>query len=139
MNIKRSCGVLLPVFSLPSEHGIGTFGKAAYDFIDFLADAGQSWWQMLPVGPSGSGDSPYQSFSSFAGNEFFIDLDLLAADGLLTKSEVESVSWGENNGRVDYEIMRSERGRLPRGVFRDKAVEHGGMDEVGRAHPHERA
>ena len=124
MNIKRSCGVLLPVFSLPSEHGIGTFGKAAYDFIDFLAAAGQSWWQMLPVGPSGSGDSPYQSFSSFAGNEYFIDLDMLTADGLLTKSEVESVSWGEDSDRVDYEIMRSERGRLlklaaERGIERD--------------------
>ena len=124
MNIKRSCGVLLPVFSLPSEHGIGTFGKAAYDFIDFLAAAGQSWWQMLPVGPSGSGDSPYQSFSSFAGNEYFIDLDMLTADGLLTKSEVESVSWGEDSGRVDYEIMSSERGRLlklaaERGMGRD--------------------
>ena len=88
MNTKRSCGVLLPLFSLPSEHGIGTMGKAAYEFIDFLAAAGQSWWQLLPVGPAGSGDSPYNSFSSFAGNAYCIDLDMLVQDGLLTKAEV---------------------------------------------------
>ena len=68
MSIKRSSGILLPISALPSEYGIGTIGRAAYDFIDFLAQAKQSWWQILPVGPTGCGDSPYQSFSTFAGN-----------------------------------------------------------------------
>ena len=78
----------MPVSSLPSPHGIGTLGKAAYDFVDFLASAGQSWWQMLPVGPTSYGDSPYQSLSAYAGNPYFVDLDLLVEDGLLTKAEV---------------------------------------------------
>ena len=77
----------MPVSSLPSPHGIGTLGKAAYDFVDFLASAGQSWWQMLPVGPTSYGDSPYQSLSAYAGNPYFVDLDLLVEDGLLTKAE----------------------------------------------------
>lgn len=109
MNIKRSCGVLLPLFSLPSEHGIGTLGRAAYEFADFLAEAGQSWWQILPVGPAGSGDSPYQSFSSFAGNAYFIDLDMLVGDGLLTKSEVNAIKWGGSAETVDYGALRKNR------------------------------
>ena len=86
---KRSCGILMPVSALPSEHGIGTMGEAAYRFVDFLHDAGQSWWQILPVGPTSYGDSPYQSFSTFAGNPYFIDLDLLVEDGLLTREEAD--------------------------------------------------
>ena len=78
--MKRSCGILLPVFALPSPYGIGTLGRAAYDFVDFLRQAGQSWWQILPLGPTGYGDSPYQSFSAYAGNPYFIDLDLLRRD-----------------------------------------------------------
>ncbi len=109
MNIKRSCGILLPLFSLPSEHGIGTLGRAAYEFLDFLAEAGQSWWQILPVGPAGSGDSPYQSFSSFAGNAYFIDLDMLVDDGLLTKSEVNAIEWGSSAEKVDYDALRENR------------------------------
>ncbi len=109
MNIKRSCGVLMPLFSLPSEHGIGTLGRAAYEFIDFLAAAGQSWWQILPVGPAGSGDSPYQCFSSFAGNEYFIDPDLLVGDGLLTQSEVSAADHGGDARRVDYDALRESR------------------------------
>lgn len=100
--IKRSCGILLPISSLPSPYGIGTLGKAAYDFVDFLARAGQSWWQLLPVGPTSYGDSPYQSFSTYAGNPYFVDLDLLIKDGLLTKKEVENVDWGNNLEKVDY-------------------------------------
>ena len=73
----------MPVFSLPSDYGIGTMGKAAYEFIDFLKESGQKYWQMLPIGPTSYGDSPYQSFSSFAGNPYFIDFDLLAEDNLL--------------------------------------------------------
>ena len=80
----RRNGMLLPVASLPSKYGIGAFSKEAYDFIDVLHDAGQSLWQILPLGPTGYGDSPYQSFSTFAGNPYFIDLDELVKEGLLT-------------------------------------------------------
>ena len=88
--MRRSCGVLLPISALPSPYGIGTLGKAAYDFVDFLTEAGQSWWQLLPVGPTSYGDSPYQSFSTYAGNTYFVDLDLLVRDGLLKKEEIEA-------------------------------------------------
>ena len=73
----RRAGVLLPVSSLPGKYGIGTFGKAAYDWVDYLKASGQSLWQILPLGPTGYGDSPYQSFSTFAGNPYFIDLEKL--------------------------------------------------------------
>ena len=85
MSITRSAGILLPISSLPSDYGIGTLGKEAYRFVDFLVKANQSYWQVLPVGHTSYGDSPYQSFSSFAGNPYFIDLDLLEEDGLLVK------------------------------------------------------
>ena len=88
--MKRSAGILLPVFSLPSPYGIGSLGAEARAFVDFLHAAGQSWWQVLPVGPAGDGNSPYTSESTFAGNPYFIDLDLLAEEGLLTKSELEN-------------------------------------------------
>ena len=81
--LERGAGILMPVSSLPSPYGIGTFGSAAYDFVDFLKKARQKYWQVLPVGPTSYGDSPYQSFSTYAGNPYFIDLDQLAADGLL--------------------------------------------------------
>ncbi len=99
--MKRSSGILMPVFSLPSPYGIGTLGKTAYDFVDFLALAGQSWWQMLPMGPTSYGDSPYQSFSSYAGNPYFIDLDMLIEDGLLKKDEAD-LDWGDTKDRIDY-------------------------------------
>ena len=86
--MERSSGILLPLFSLPSPYGIGTMGLAAYDFADLLHAAGQRYWQMLPLGPTSYGDSPYQSFSSYAGNPYLIDLDLLIEDGLLTEQEV---------------------------------------------------
>ena len=89
--MKRSCGILLSVSSLPSPYGIGSLGKAAYNFVDFLADAGQSWWQMLPVGPTSHGDSPYQSFSTYAGNPYFVDLDVLCEDGLVTQEELDAM------------------------------------------------
>ncbi len=102
MKIERSSGILMPIASLPSNYGIGTFGKAAYDFADFLKAAGQTYWQMLPLGPTSYGDSPYQSFSSFAGNPYFIDLDLLIDDGLLLKEEVEPLAWGSDPRYIDY-------------------------------------
>lgn len=92
----------MPIHALPSPYGIGTLGKAAYEFADFLHAAGQRCWQMLPLGPTSYGDSPYQSFSSFAGNPYFIDLEMLMEEGLLTKREVSSVAWGTDPRYVDY-------------------------------------
>ena len=86
----RTCGILLPISSLPSPYGIGCFSKEAYEFVDRLKDAGQTYWQILPLGPTGFGDSPYQSFSAFAGNPYFIDLDTLREEGLLMPGEYES-------------------------------------------------
>ena len=102
---QRSCGVLLPVFSLPSPHGIGTLGKEAHSFIDFLKKAGQTYWQMLPLVPTGCGDSPYSGFSTYAGNPYMIDLDLLVEEGLLARDEVEAVSWGSDPAHIDYETF----------------------------------
>lgn len=99
----------MPVSALPSPYGIGTLGKAAYDFVDFLFEANQSWWQMLPVGPTSYGDSPYQSFSSLAGNPYFIDLDMLIEDGLLKKSELKGIDFGTDPSRVDYEKIYNNR------------------------------
>ncbi len=95
----------MPIFSLPSPYGIGTMGQAACDFIDFLAQAGQSCWQILPVSQTGYGDSPYQSFSSYAGNPYFIDLDELAADGLLKPEEYQDINWGSDSEKVDYALQ----------------------------------
>ena len=106
---KRSSGILLPVSSLPSPYGVGTLGKPAYEFVDFLKKAGQSWWQVLPIGPTSYGDSPYQSFSCMAGNPYFIDLDELIEDRLLLRSEVESASWGEDPQFVDYGTVYQSR------------------------------
>ena len=88
--LERGAGILLPISSLPSPYGIGTMGRDAYDFVDMLKRAGQKYWQVLPIGPTSFGDSPYQSFSAFAGNPYFIDLDTLIAEGLIKKEEVES-------------------------------------------------
>ncbi len=100
--MKRSSGILLPVSSLPSKYGIGTFGKAAYEFADFLKASGQKYWQVLPLGPTSYGDSPYQSFSTFAGNPYFIDLDTLVEEGLLEEKDIENREWGSNPRYVDY-------------------------------------
>ena len=99
--LKRSAGILLPVFSLPSPWGIGTMGAAAREFLLFLEEAGQSYWQVLPLGETSFGDSPYQSFSSFAGNPYLIDLDLLREEGLLTPEDYQGLPWGEDPRRVD--------------------------------------
>lgn len=99
--MERSAGILLPIAALPSRHGIGSLGKAAYEWIDYLVKAGQSWWQILPVGPTSYGDSPYQSFSTFAGNPYYIDLDMLIEDGLLSESELPDES-GMDPRTVDY-------------------------------------
>lgn len=101
----RASGILLPLYSLPTEYGIGTLGKEAYNFIDFLKSSGQKYWQMLPIGPTSYGDSPYQSFSSFAGNPYFIDFDMLTEDGLLKKSDYDSIVWCDSPRYVDYDKM----------------------------------
>lgn len=98
----RASGILLPISSLPSPYGIGCFSTAAYEFIDRLAEAGQTYWQILPLGPTGYGDSPYQSFSAFAGNPYFIDLDALAEEGLLKKEEYQKLDFGQDEQDVDY-------------------------------------
>lgn len=113
----RKCGVLCPVFSLPSPYGIGTFGKSAYEFVDQLEKAGQSYWQILPLGQTGYGDSPYQSFSTFAGNPYFIDLDMLKEDGLLKDTECELVEVSENPAYIDYEKMYYSRYKVLRLAF----------------------
>ena len=105
----RRAGVLMPVFSLPSPHGIGTMGAAAREFILFLEAAGQRYWQTLPLGPTSYGDSPYQSFSSRAGNPYFIDLDELAAEGLLEREEYQGLDWGADPERVDYGLLYQTR------------------------------
>ncbi|MCR5623970.1 MAG: 4-alpha-glucanotransferase, partial [Lachnospiraceae bacterium] len=114
---KRGSGVLMPVSSLPSPYGIGTFGKAAYDFVDALNKANQTYWQVLPVGPTSFGDSPYQSFSAFAGNPYFIDLDILVSKGYITKDYITSISWGDDASRVDYEIIYNNRFKVLKKAF----------------------
>ena len=100
--MERKSGILMPIFSLPSKYGIGTLGKEAYKFADFLAAAGQSVWQLLPLGPTSYADSPYSSFSTFAGNPYFIDLDTLVSDRLLKRAEINAVDWGADPRHVDY-------------------------------------
>ena len=103
--LERGAGLLMPIFSLPSPYGIGTFGKSAYEFVDMLKKARQKYWQVLPVGPTSYGDSPYQSFSAFAGNPYFIDHDILMEEGLLKKEEVEACYWGEDPSQVAYDAI----------------------------------
>ena len=113
----RRSGVLLPVTSLPSRFGIGTFSKEAYAFVDFLKEAGQKLWQILPLGPTGYGDSPYQAFSTFAGNPYLIDPDQLVAAGWLTQEELDGQSWGENPAHVDYALLYETRLPMLRRAF----------------------
>ena len=99
----RTSGILMPVSSLPSPYGIGSLGAEAYRFVDFLAAAGQRYWQILPIGPTGYGDSPYQSFSAFAANPYFIDLDALEQRGLLTHDEIARFDFGPDAPEgIDY-------------------------------------
>ena len=113
----RKCGVLMPISSLPSRFGIGGFSKEAYDFVDFLAAGGQSLWQILPLGPTGYGDSPYQSFSTFAGNPYYISLDKLIEEGLLTEQECEDCDYGDDPEYVNYEKIYNTRFKLLRMAF----------------------
>lgn len=110
----RKSGMLLPVSALPSNYGIGCFSKEAYDFIDMLKEAGQSLWQILPLGPTGYGDSPYQSFSTFAGNPYYIDLERLNEAGLLTREECAAADFGTDEEFIDYEKIYLARFKILR-------------------------
>ncbi len=114
---NRSSGILLPISSLPSKYGIGCFSKEAYKFVDDLKKAGQKYWQILPLCPTSYGDSPYQSFSSFAGNPYFIDLEELVNEGLLTLEECESYNFGDNARYIDYEKLYNSRYKILKVAF----------------------
>lgn len=115
--MDRKCGMLLPVTSLPSKYGIGGFTKEAYEFVDFLAKAGQSYWQILPLGPTGYGDSPYQSFSTYAGNPYFIDVEALIEAGYISREDAEKSDFGRNPKQVDYEKIYHGRFSLLRKAY----------------------
>lgn len=122
----RKSGILLPVSSLPSAYGIGCFSGEAYEFIDKLKAAGQSYWQILPLGPTSYGDSPYQSFSSFAGNPYFISLDDLVEDGYLTREDCTSCDFGDNEEYVDYEKLYKNRFLLLRKAYENSHIQDNG-------------
>jgi len=121
----RASGILMHITSLPGSHGVGTLGKNAFAFVDFLNKAGQTLWQLLPLNPTGYGDSPYQSCSTFAGNPYLIDLDALIEKGLLEKEEVAAVNWGDDPKKVDFGILYNNRFTLLRKAcerFTDEAA-----------------
>ncbi len=125
MEQNRECGVLLPISSLPSKYGIGCFSKSAYAFVDSLEKAGQSCWQILPLGPTSYGDSPYQSFSTFAGNPYFISLEDLIEEGVLTKKECDKMDFGNNPSSIDYaKIYKSRTVLLRKAYQRSKISEN---------------
>ena len=133
----RESGILMPVSSLPGPYGIGCFGKAALEFVDFLAEAGQTIWQILPLSPTGYGDSPYQSCSAFAGNPYFIDLDALKAEGLLTAAQLKAEEWGKNPLEGDYGPLYPYAGTVINaaewegGPFRYDSLTYGLMTRAG--------
>lgn len=122
--MNRGAGILLPVASLPGRYGIGGFSQSAYDFIDWLARAGQTYWQILPLGPTSYGDSPYQSFSTFAGNPYFISLEALVEEGVLTREECDAVDFGDKDADIDYEKLYRGRYPLLRKAYERSDVSH---------------
>ena len=119
----RTSGILLPISSLPNKYGIGCFSKEAYEFVDFLERSKQTYWQILPIGPTSYGDSPYQSFSTYAGNPYFIDLAELIEQGLLTEEECDEVDFGKDDTSVDYEKLYLGRFTLLRKAFERSRIE----------------
>ena len=115
--MNRAAGILLPITSLPSKYGIGCFSNSAYDFVDWLKQAGQTYWQILPLCPTSYGDSPYQSFSTFAGNPYFISLEALITEGVLTREECESADFGNQADDIDYEKIYNHRYTLLRKAY----------------------
>ncbi len=122
--MNRSAGILLPISSLPSPYGIGCFDSSAYAFVDFLAEAGQSYWQILPLGPTGYGDSPYQSYATFAGNPYYIDLEDFIRRGWLTREECDEADLQASPHRVDYERQYNRRFPLLRQAFERSYVQN---------------
>lgn len=118
----RASGILLPVSSLPSEYGIGAFDRSAYDFVDLLGRAGQTYWQILPMGPTGYGDSPYQSFSTFAGNPYFISLPELVSQGYLTWTDLEAAKFPDGEDYVNYECLYEKRFPLLRKAYQNSGI-----------------
>ena len=114
----RASGILLPISSLPGKYGIGSFSKEAYKFVDFLKDSKQQYWQILPIGPTSYGDSPYQSFSTYAGNPYFISLEELIEQGLLTEKECDKVDFGDKIDKVDYEKLYNGRFKLLKKAYK---------------------
>ncbi|CUH92217.1 4-alpha-glucanotransferase [Herbinix luporum] len=110
--LNRGAGILLPISALPSNYGIGTLGKESYKFVDFLTRIGSIYWQVLPIGPTSYGDSPYQSFSAFAGNPYFIDLDFLVEEQLLKKEEIDAYLWQVSEDKVDYGLIYKSRFKI---------------------------
>ena len=110
----RASGVLMHITSLPGPYGVGTMGKTAYEFVDFLERAGQHYWQILPLTPTGYGDSPYQSCSAYAGNPYLIDLDLLVEEGLLQAEELTAIQWNWEDTRVDFGLLYQHREKVLR-------------------------
>lgn len=119
----RLSGILMPITSIPSKYGIGGFSKEAYEFVDFLNKAGQSYWQILPVGPTGYGDSPYQSFSTFAGNPYFIDLEMLIKEGWLKESECSKADVGDTPAYVQYDKIYKTRFKLLKKAYKNSKIE----------------
>ncbi|WP_460292695.1 4-alpha-glucanotransferase [Clostridium tertium] len=115
--MKRSSGILMHISSLPGKYGIGTFGMEAVAFIDFLKKSGQKYWQILPLGQTSYGDSPYQCFSAFAGNPYFIDFELLEKDGLLTKEDYSTLDYGLDENCVDYAKLFINKNKVLRIVY----------------------
>ncbi|MBO5329160.1 MAG: 4-alpha-glucanotransferase [Anaerotignum sp.] len=115
--MKRTAGILMPITSLPGKYGIGCFSEEAYKFVDWLQATGQTYWQILPIHPTSYGDSPYQSFSTFAGNPYFIDLDVLVAEGVLKQKECDSMDFGVDEADIDYEAQYNSRYTLLRKAY----------------------
>ena len=132
----RASGILMPVFSLPSRYGIGSFSKSAYQFVDMLKKAGQKYWQILPLCPTSYGDSPYQSFSTYAGNPYFIDLDHLIEEKLLTRKECQACDFGDDPQDIDYGKLYENRFKLLRKAYERANV---GEDQEFEAYRRENA
>ena len=115
--LNRGAGILMPISALPSSYGIGTLGKESYQFADFLKRVGCKYWQVLPVGPTSFGDSPYQSFSAFAGNPYFIDLDYLVEEQLLMQEEINNCKWQEEEDTANYALIYNERFKVLKYAF----------------------
>lgn len=128
--LMRGAGVLMPISSLPSPYGIGTLGKEAYRFADWLSNAGQKYWQVLPVSPTSFGDSPYQSFSAFAGNPYFIDLDILADEGLISSSDMTGIKWEDEPDKINYSYLFENRARILKKAY--AASNHKNTEEYRR-------